>query len=344
MKDIAEDCGVSRATVNQILGGHGHRFSDKTCKLVNDSAKRLGFRVNASARAIRTGKFNCVSLVLPDVDELGVMPRGLLTGLDQRMAERDKHLMVCHAPADAGADTPTGLSTLMSQAMVDGHLIDAANREVAPLSPLGEHGLPIIWLRCQRDADCVYTDEHQAGYLATEHLLKLGHRKISFVHGRSSLHFLKLRIQGYEQAMHDAGLTPHLWLFPDKAYPDYPRKQPEQVLMYGDRLNDARDWLASSDARPTACLAASSGDALGIQAAALQNGLTLARDLSLVTISDFFVNPGFPITTVFTNMTRLGRKAGEMMLAKLDKPNRPLTPVVQQYTLVEGLTTGPPPG
>ncbi|MEM6551372.1 MAG: LacI family DNA-binding transcriptional regulator [Planctomycetota bacterium] len=344
MKDIAEDCGVSRATVNQILGGHGHRFSDKTCKLVNDTAKRLGFRVNASARAIRTGKFNCVSLVLSEADQLGVIPRGLLTGIDQRMAERGKHLMVCHAPSqpDPAGETTTGLSTLMSQAMVDGHLIDAAFRQPAPFTELGEDGMPVIWLRCEREADCVYTDEHQAGYLATEHLLRFGHTRISVVHGRSDAVFLHQRLAGYRQAMTDAGLTPHVWKFPDPLHADYPKQQEGQIDMYGQRLTDARAWLSTREHRPTACFAASSGDALGIQAGALQSGLALPRDLSLITVDDFFVNQGFPITTVFTNMTRLGRQAGEMMLTKLDHPKRSLKPVVQQYKIVEGLTTGPP--
>ncbi|MEM1445691.1 MAG: substrate-binding domain-containing protein [Planctomycetota bacterium] len=225
--------------------------------------------------------------------------------------------------------------------LVDGCLIDVAGKH-GPYDLSLSRDLPTILLRGQREHDCIYLDEYQAGYAATRHLLELGHTRVAVAHGPLTEPAVAQRIAGYEDAMREAGLASNALVLPAETSSPSNETGSGRSLAYVEhysrRMPYAKAWFTRED-RPTAVLGAWFTDAMLVQAAVLRAGLSLPDDVALMAIHDHSLNPGFPITTFFSSMTRFGRIVAEMMLEKLDNPHARLTPVVQKYELLRGLTT-----
>ncbi|MEM1026716.1 MAG: LacI family DNA-binding transcriptional regulator [Planctomycetota bacterium] len=360
MNDIADACGCSRATVNHILLGHGDRFAPATRRRVMDTAARLGYRVNSSARAIKTGRFDCVSLILGPRVELGTVPMGLLTGMEERFARRGIHLTLCHAFRSNGPRSPkvagknesepaaVGVPKIIQQSIVDGHLVIAARFDRSELVPdwvdkLDQGPLPVVKLGVKRKYDCAYVDDEQGGFAATHHLIELGHRDIACVGGHTKAQAAIDRRAGYARAMASAGLEPRYLTFdiPSKPKNTNPLLHDEMIQSV-ERLAQCTEWLKNKASRPTAMFGVWATDALSIQTAAHRLQIDLPSDLSLIAVHDYFVGLGSPIATYCVNSTPLGRKAAEMMMTKLDQPGEKLSPAVQPYQFAGGLTAGPP--
>src|SRR5579863_8762878 len=95
---IAAHMGLSRATVTHVLNGHGteQRIRPQTQQRVLEVARELGYRPNASARAMRAGRFGSVALIQSQLGEY--LPSELLYGLTTAMVARDVRLMLTHVP------------------------------------------------------------------------------------------------------------------------------------------------------------------------------------------------------------------------------------------------------
>src|SRR5207247_9755473 len=93
---IAARMGLARATVTQVLNGRAveQRIPPETRQRVLKAAQELGYRANASARAIRAGRFGSIALVQSQLGQY--LPAELLNGLTTAMAARDLHLVLTH--------------------------------------------------------------------------------------------------------------------------------------------------------------------------------------------------------------------------------------------------------
>lgn len=199
------------------------------------------------------------------------------------------------------------------------------------------HRLPAIWMNAKRDRDCVHPDDEGAGHLATEHLLRLGHRRIAYVdygHSpeQSDKHYsIEDRRAGYERAMRAAKLQPRIITASESMPP-------------AKMLAAARGWLATAD-RPTAVVSYSEREAEPIlYAATAQFALQVPRDLSIVTIDDDPADhTGVPLATVILPRQELGRVAVELLLQRIAAPKRSLPARCLPVRLEPGVSTAPPP-
>jgi LacI family transcriptional regulator len=177
----------------------------------------------------------------------------------------------------------------------------------------------------------VESDNLSGARTATQHLLDLGHRRIGFVAGRPDLRSAQLREQGYREALHGAGVEFDVDLV--------------RVGRYQDELARAavRDLLGARD-RPTAVFAANDRSALGTVAIALELGLSVPGDLSVVGFDDTpeATRTTPALTTVRQSMHELGSIATEILLALLagDEPRHPHVQLPTELVVRE--STAPP--
>ena len=96
IKDIARHTGLSVPTIGNVLGRSGGRYSAQTRARVMKAARELGYRPNASARAMRRGRIGCAALVLSRSHQQthSYIPAGLLDGIDDELARHDMHLTI----------------------------------------------------------------------------------------------------------------------------------------------------------------------------------------------------------------------------------------------------------
>jgi LacI family transcriptional regulator len=174
------------------------------------------------------------------------------------------------------------------------------------VTPSGEvrSGTPVVVIDPARDSTVpsVTADNLAGATTVVEHLLGLGHRRIGFIAGRSSLAAAWSREEGYRRALADAGVPVDPMLIKRGDF------NPESATPLARALLDRAD-------RPTAIFAASDGMALKALEVAKELGLSVPGDLSVVGFDNIpesaLAEPG--LTTVDQSMNRLGCEAAHML-------------------------------
>lgn len=330
IRQVAERSGLSLQTVNQILKGNVESFRPATRERVLQAARELGYRPNTSARAMRSGRFGAVALLLSTHGERSLLSAGLLDGLLEGTGANDLSLHIARLP-DETLTNPVRLPKVLRELSVDGLLIKYDAGMPEPMAALIEQSrLPAIWLNSRHEYDCLYPDDYQAARQATEYLLSLGHTRVAYLDWLRAGHYSRDdRLSGYRAAMTEARLPPHdLW--------------PEPDLSDGASIRRTFAWLTAPD-RPTALLVYHDQMALTVFHAARVLGLDIPRDLSLMAFADTAVNPlGPEMGAMLLPQRRMGIEAVSLFLERQREPGRRLPPRSCALELYPGGTTAPP--
>ncbi len=327
--DLARLAGVSAVTVHKALGGQSG-VSERMRQKIQNLAVEHGYRINVSGRAMRTGRFGNIALVLSTVPGRSTVPGGLLTGIQATLDEKDTQLTVARLP-DAKLASEGFVPKVLREWSVDGLLINYTDHIPPNMTRLiREHAVPSVWINTSQSADCVYPDDLGAARQATRLLLEQGHRHIAFVDYAHDLaadpeaHFsARARREGYEAEMAQAGLS---------ASVVQDQIAPEAQLAAAERL-------LRSDARPTAALCYAGPDATALYVAALKLGLDVPADLSLISFGGQRVRAvGIPVDSMLLPEAAMGRTAVLMLQEKIEKPGGTLPPAKLPFTYQAGQT------
>lgn len=335
---IAAHIGLSRATVTHVLNGRAteQRIRPETQRRVLEGARDLGYRPNASARAIRAGRFGNVALI--QSLRAQYMPSELLYGLTTAIADKDMHLVLTEVP-DVVIEEETFLPHTMRELSVDGVII---NRLVGFSQPFVEliHALriPAIFLNVQQGFDCIHPDDLMGGRIATEFLLQLGHEKIAYVDAQNNdqEHYSERdRRSGYELAMRTAGKTPLIYSLP-------PGWDSHEQMLNDRRVEAARGLLERPD-RPTAIVAYELAEAMAVIHATHQLRMRIPDDLSLLLFHNKIDHRYcMPLHTISNVMERIGSESVNMLLEKINNPEVSLPARAIPMKLLEGNSCTPP--
>lgn len=336
LKMIAERAGLSVQTVSNVLNDKRHLFREETQKRVLKAADELGYMPNLSARAIRTGRFNAITLLLNTDRRFSYLPPDLLYGVLAGLRTADMHLTISDYPDEEivkDGFVPKTLRQLMS----DGLLINYHYKIPDQMLDLVRKSkYPTVWINSKQKHDSIYPEERDAMRKVAERLIKTGHRRIVYMdsgygqRGSEPFHYSKHdRYGGYAEAMKAAGLKPVL--IGSRQYQEVGRKDVYRELLMKEK-------------RPTAILSYSLWAIESAWDAADDLGLRIPEDLSLATLGDkaamyrrkkvsFMVQPWHEI----------GKQAVDMVRKKIEKPSLKLKPRAMQCEFIEGETLAPAP-
>jgi LacI family transcriptional regulator len=313
LSDIARQVGASKMTVSQALRGTG-RVGSQTRQRILSAAQQLGYRPNAAAHAISTGRFGCVALLLSTRGHgRSTLPEHLLGGIDGALSEHDLHLTIARLPDDKLTSEGV-VPKILRQWMADGLLVNYNDKIPQRMMELIDgYNLPAVWLNAKRPYDCVHPDDFGAGRMLVEHLLKLGHRNILYVdlsHPASvmdEVHYsARDRLAGCRTAMEAAGLPLHIC-----QRPQYVDREERQAI--------ARHLLTQPD-RPTAVIGYS--DVSYVAMAAAELGIRMPQDLQLAAFADSEAHVGgVAVLTAVVPQAEMGRAAVETLIQKIADPS-----------------------
>ncbi len=334
LDNIADRVGVTKMTVSRALRGVG--YTDKaTRKRVLAAARDLGYQPNTAARAVASGRFGSVALVVGSKPSQSLLPPLVMNGLESVFAPKDVHITFTQIRQEQLGDESYVPKILRSRA-VDGLLIaynaDLPDRFVRLIE---ESGQPKVWVNSKHPHDCVHPDDLRAGYQAAQRLLQLGHRRIGFIHigqstepGRCPLreapeHYSsKDRYEGYVKALKEAGLSPLPWIR------RLPCTSAEAVGYVAERL--------SAPDRPTAMVCYGPTMSVQVYAAALSVGLRIPEDLSLITFRGGLAGQApLPITAMRVPEKAIGQTAAEVILEKIADPTKNLKPQAVPFEFMD---------
>lgn len=318
-REVADRAGVSRATVSFVLNGvRTDRVSDATRERVLRAARELSYIPDAAARTLVSGKSATIGLVVSRAEHIRVdafVPQ-ILHSLAQVCSARDHRLIL--ETSDPGQSTYE-YDQLIGSRQIDGLVVLNPDPRDERLAALIEREFPIVLIGAHPHP-CVPTvavDSVLAMRQATEHLIRLGHRRIGFIHYREVVDpGMGGRFKGYRLALEAAGLR-----FDDRwvRSGNFNAESGYQAMLS----------LLTEAERPTAVVMGNDTIALGAMAAVVESGLRVPDDVAVVGFDDIplarYAVPA--LTTVGLPASEMAVTCGHMILdlianGRLDSPKR----------------------
>ncbi|MCA1307650.1 LacI family DNA-binding transcriptional regulator [Microbacterium sp. 2216-1] len=308
LADVAARAGVSKATASRALSGSGY-VADDTSERVHAAARELAYVVHSSAQSLATGRTLSVGVIVPTLDRWFFSE--LLSGIQQELLTSG-HDLVLYGSREGSAERTRLFEEILPQRRLDGIIAVGIQPSARELERLMLVGSPLVSVGSYAEGtSAISIDDTAAGRLATEHLIDLGHRDITFLGGRAdaATHAFgdELRLAGYRAAMSTAGLEAGIRHASGEA--TMPGGYEAAVRMLGDRRS-----------RPTAVVAVCDEVAIGGIIAARRLGVSSPADLSVVGIDDHAHAEMFSLTTVLQHPKGQGREAVRMLRDRMDSP------------------------
>ena len=308
--DVAQEAGVSYATVSRVLNNDSHVKPDTRERVIR-SITRLGYTVNQQARMLAGGHSHVIGLLVPD---LGTGYIGeIIRGIDEALAAAQYDLMLYTTHRRKTKES--AYVTSLTQGMTDGLLLVLPRDPEEYLVSLQQRHFPYVLVDHQGLGDvesAVGAANWQGGYDATKYLIESGHRHIGFITGTMDLGCSRDRLDGYQAALQDSGL------------PIDPQLIQEGDFWQPSGFTGAQRLLALPEP-PTAIFASNDVMAFGVMEAVRDRGLRIPEDISIVGFDNIpqaeHVSP--QLTTIEQPLADMGREATRMLLAMIRDPERP---------------------
>jgi len=203
MKDIAEDLGVSLMTVSKALRGEPG-IGEATRQRVLTRAKELNYLPNVNARSLATGKSCLVGLVVPDL--LHPFFADVAQGLSMTLRREGYFVIVASSEEDPELEERE-IEQLLARRL-DALVIASVRSNGKSYQRITAQGIPYILIDRRFPGDNGYfvgCDDTKVGFLATEHLIQMGCKRIAHIRGpRNSTGNGRLR--GYKKALSQYGM------------------------------------------------------------------------------------------------------------------------------------------
>jgi LacI family transcriptional regulator len=295
LKDVANEAGVSIATVSNVLRGR-KPVRPEVERRVLEAARRLGYAPNRHAQTLRTGHSHTLGLLLPD------LANPYFPALVRAIEATARTLGYALILMDAGEDVAQEAEalTLMASYRVAGAIwVPVENH------PKARVPFPIVTVdRPIDDCDAVVADHAQGGVLAARHALACGHRRVGLLSGPRAVASAALRRRGFLEAA--AGALELAWEI--------------EVPFASDLPLDA--WVQLREPECSLVVCANDAIAVGAMRALRDGGWRVPTDVSVIGFDDVpwaeLVEPA--LTTVRQPLAALGTAAVEILHARIAEP------------------------
>ena len=309
LKRVAEEAGVSRATVSLVLRD-SPLVATPTRERVKVAIASVGYVYNRGAARLRTGMSQTIGLVVPEITN--PFYAELTAGIDEILDAEGQLTFLANSN-----DRPERQGRFLRRIRehgVDGIILCAAEGTLASLAAeLSGWRTPFVQILRSIDgmvSDFVAPDFRRGTWMAVEHLVSRGHRRIALLPSNRNTSATRERIDAFRSALDRHGLAPRA-ILPCAA----------------DRCaaGDAVGRLLSDADPATAVVCHNDLMALGVMRALRGRGLMPGRDLGVVGFDDIpEASNAVPLlTTVATAPAEVGRTAARLLLRRIGSPARP---------------------
>jgi LacI family transcriptional regulator len=327
---IASEAGVSITTVSKVLNrlpGVAQETRDRVEKVI---AGRQ-YVQNHAARLLRKSQSGLIDLAIMRLE--GGYDLGIMQGV-QDVLETTGHRLVVFATHEDESLERRWLRRVLEQA-TDGILLLLPYERTGVAHVLIEHHIPFVAIGDRNDLNMSFpsigSTIWQGGYMATEYLINLGHRRIGIITGPLALRTSRARLAGYREAMASAGI------------PVDPALILEGNYLLGDGYQQTFAMLECADP-PTAIFAGNDAQAAGVYRALYERDIKIPTMMSVVGFDDVMYASQMapPLTTIRQPLVEIGRMATNMLLRLIDNEALEATHVELSTTLVVRESCAPP--
>ncbi len=306
IKDVAQQAGVSTATVSHVINKNRY-VSEATTRRVLHAMESLQYQPNALARSLRRKNTLTLALILPD----SANPFYAEVARGAEHAAYQEGYTVLFGSSEDNPDKEAEYLRVFQEKQVDGIILLAAGTITATMTAMLQKKLPLVIVDHHFEdlaANYVVADNFRGGFLAAEHLIQLGHRRIACIYGSSSKQgTASERFRGYLEALqaYDLPFDPNLTVSGDF------------TALAGYRAGQT--ILALGSERPTAIFSCNDMMAIGAIGSICEAGLRVPEDVSIVGFDDISLSSYIfpPLTTVRQPKFEMGYLGAKILMEQI---------------------------
>lgn len=323
VRDVAAHAGVSPATVSNALN-HPEMVSPHTLARIQAAIDELGYIRNDAARQLRAGTNRAVGMIVLDI--ANPFFTDVARGVEDVLLAEQRPLILGNSAQEPRRET-TYLD-LFEQQRMSGVLITPVGDVLDRLRRLRDRGTSVVLVdRMTRltEFSSVAIDDEMGGRIATEHLLRIGRRRIAFIGGPADLDQVSHRLSAARAAVEAHGSGEIRFVETDAMNAGAGRTAAEQLL------------ALPGNQRPDAIFAANDLVALGVLQALTLLGVKVPDDIAIVGYDDidFAASAAIPLSSVRQPARAMGSTASTLLLDVIADPG---ASTVQHITLTPELT------
>jgi LacI family transcriptional regulator len=305
IRAVARRAGVSIATVSRCL--NDKPVSAAAEQRIRAAIKELAYSPNRLARSLRAQKTMTLGMIIPDITN-PFFP-AVVSGVEETARAARFALMLFNAGEDEEREWEC--LRVLQALRCDGVLLIMAPEGPAHArrrAQLQQFRLPIVYVdrAPDFDADMVVADNLNSAKEAVRHLLALGHRRIGVVAADLAVAVHRDRLEGYRQALREAGLSPSAAL------------EALAKPTVADGYAATAQLLARRD-RPTAIFVTSNRITMGTMSAIEAHGLRCPQDISVIGYDNYEWHDVYhpKMTTIAQPTYLMGARAAELLIRRM---------------------------
>jgi len=321
LKMVAEKAGVSVNTASRAINNKPD-INEKTKKRILEIAQELGYIRNSAAVALRTKKTRTIGVVI--ADNRNPFYAEVLNGMEIAAREKNYHIILANTQRDYKKEEEA-INLLLAK-RVDGLLITPVQDRDDDIKKLIEANIPFVVVG--RDfknieVDAVYNDEVKGGFLATDYLIKKGHKKIALVNGFLYKSPARSRLEGYKKALNKY------------------RIPLDDLLISAGDINMENGYertrqMMEKNLDFTAIFAYNDMMAFGVMQAIKEKGLKMPQDIALVGYDDIsfssLISP--TLTTIKLKKQELGVESVKLLFSRINGERKKIKKVMLDVELI----------
>lgn len=305
--DIAKKAGVSSSTVSRALQNNPV-INSKTREKIKALADKLNYQPNVLAHNLRKGRSKMVGVLVPRIDHHFFS--SVIGGIEKVLNEAGFNVLILQA-LDSIEKEIINIQSLLEQ-RIAGVLASplALLQDHDHYQSLVKHEIPLIFFdntHIQMPVSMVLNDDYKGAYIATEHLIEQGCRRILFLGGPKENYIYKKRLEGFKDAMHEH----HLPI--------------EENLIFNNKLDfitgkEVADIILKKELIPDGAFSVTDHQAIHLIQALKAAGVSIPSQLAIVGFSNAefssIMEPS--LTTIDQHSREMGTVAATMLLEELE--------------------------
>ena len=321
LRMVAKRAGVSVNTASRAINNKPD-INEETKKKVLKVAQELGYVRNATAVALRTRKTGTIGVVI--ADNRNPFYAEVLNGIEEASRKKNYHIILANTQRDYKKEEEA-INLLLAK-RVDGLLITPVQDRDDDIKNLIKANIPFVVVGRDFEnieVDSIYNDEVKGGFLATEYLIKKGHKKIALIDGFLYKSPAKGRLEGYKRALNK-----------------YRIPLDDSLISVGDiNIEDGHERtkeMLEKNLDFTAIFAYNDMMAFGAMQALKEKSLRIPEDIGLVGYDDIpfssLISP--PLTTIRLKKQDLGVESVKLLLSRINGNRKKMKKVILDVEFV----------
>lgn len=327
IKDVAALAGISYTTVSHVVN-KTRPVSEEARLKVEAAIKSLDYVPSAVARSLKAKTTATIGLLVPN--SLNPYFAELARGIEDYCERNGYCVILCNS--DDNPDKQRSYLRVLLEKRIDGLIVASAGGDSGLAQGLAGVRTPMVIVDRGLeglDADMVRIDHEYGAYLATRHLLELGHRDIATIGGPAHTSVAQMRLAGYCRALQEAGV-----------------EVPKERMLESDFTSTGGYSAATillEKNPPSAIFAGNDMIGIGVLRAAAERNVRVPSELSVIGFDDIqmsrYVYPA--LTTVGQSILQLGEMAAEVLLRRIATPELATDQRIVRPSIVMRESTAP---